>query len=181
MGRFFQNLKQLKIAGAGAPTSSQLQQTGQSIFIEKTNQTDLGELILVQKANQLQHQNQTLPHPGLSAVVSTAIPDSGAATAVLSPSDFEIYNIIGFTIKNTSGGAAGVQISISDGTTSIVLGQGNVANGTEFPLITPFIVTDTLGGGSASPGLKLDSSLKIFVASDAAVSAIVAYQTLSVR
>ena len=35
MGRFYQNLKQLKIAGAGAPTSAQLQETGQSIFIEK--------------------------------------------------------------------------------------------------------------------------------------------------
>ena len=80
MGRFFRSLKTLKIAGAGAPTSSQLQEAGQSIYIEKANQTDLGELILVQKANILQHQNNSLPHPGLSAIQSSTIPDSGAPT-----------------------------------------------------------------------------------------------------
>ena len=56
MGRFFTNLKQKTIAGSGAATSAELQQTGQTIYIEKSNSTDLGELILIQKANILQHQ-----------------------------------------------------------------------------------------------------------------------------
>jgi hypothetical protein len=181
MGRFFSNLKQKTIAGSTAPTSAQLRDTGQTIYLEKRNQSDIGELILVQKANILQHQNGKLPHPGLSAVNSVSIPDSGAATTVLAPSDFEVFNVVALTIKNTSGGAAGVQVTLSDGTTSILLGQGSVANGAEFPIITPFIVSDTLGAGSSCTGLMIDSSLQIFVASDAAVTANVAFQTMSVK
>ena len=73
MGRFYSNLKQKTIAGTTGPTSAQLRDTGQTIFIESRNQSDLGELILVQKANILQHQNGKLPHPGLSAIAETAI------------------------------------------------------------------------------------------------------------
>jgi hypothetical protein len=180
MGRFFSNLKQKTIAGSTAPTSAQLRDTGQSIFIESRNQSDLGELILVQKANILQHQNNSLPHPGLSQVISTAIPDSGTPTSVLSPSNFEVFSVVGLTIKNASGGSASVQISLSDGTDSIVLGAGAISDGVEFPLITPFIVTDSLGGGSATSGIMIDSSLQILVASNANVTCNVAYQSLSV-
>ena len=181
MGRFFSNLKQKTIAGSTAPTSAQLRDTGKTIYIEKRNSQDLGELILIQKANILQHQNNSLPHPGLSAVVSTAIHDSGAATTVLAPSDFEVFNVVALTIKNTSGGDAGVQISISDGSTTVLLAQGNISNNTEFPIITPFLVSDSLGASSSASGLLIDSSLQVFVASDAAVTANVAYQVLSVK
>ena len=94
MGRFFSNLKTLKIAGAGAPTSTQLQETGQTIYIEAKNHKDLGELILIQKANILQHQNQTLPHPGLSAVDTSTISE-GATDSPLNPipTDFQMYEI----------------------------------------------------------------------------------------
>ena len=93
MGRFFRSLKTLKIAGAGAPSSTQLQEAGQSIYIEQANYKDLGELILVQKANILQHQNQTLPHPGLSGIVDASIPDSGAPTEIKTPVDFEVLQV----------------------------------------------------------------------------------------
>jgi hypothetical protein len=181
MARFLNNLKQKTMAGSSGPSSEELQQAGQTIFLERSNINDLEELILVQDAHAKQTQNGAgLPHPGISKVVSTSISDSGAATSVLVPANYEIFNIIALTIKNTSGGDAGIQVTVSDGTTSVLLGQGNVSNGTEFPLITPFIVTDTLGGGSASSGMMIDSKLQIFVASDANISANVAYQVLSV-
>lgn len=181
MGRFFQNLKQLKIAGAGAPTSAQLQQTGQSIFIEATNQTDLGELILVQKANQLQHQNQTLPHPGLSSITSTIINDSGTPVNIGPvPQDFELLQVCVLAIKNTSGGAAAVTLAITDGTTSVPLISGlSVANGDTHLIISPLAYANATGQ-NALPFI-LDSSLYLVCGSDAEVTALCGIRTLSVR
>lgn len=179
MGRFFRNLKQLKIAGAGAPTSAQLQETGQSIFIEKANQSDLGELILVQKANILQHQNQTLPHPGLSAISSSTIPDSGVPAEIKTPVDFEIFEVAMLAIKNTSGGSASVTIALTDGTTSVIVWSGAVGNG-----VTQVIVNPLAFGGSTdtlSLPFKLDSGLYLLASSDAEVTALMGYRVLSVR
>ena len=181
MGRFFQSLKQKTVAGNSGPSSSELQGAGQTIFIEKANQLDLEELILVQKAHYFQTQNGGMPHPGLSQVVSTTIPDSGTATTVLSPTNFQILKVVGLSIKNASGGDASIQVSLTDGTTSLILATGTVGDGGELPLITPLVVTSALGAGSSSGGVLLDSSLQIKVASNASVSAIVAYQTISVH
>jgi len=179
MGRFFKNLKTLKIAGVGAPTSSQLQETGQSIYIDKANQTDLGELILVQKANILQHQNQTLPHPGLSAIADASIPDSGAPTAIKTPVDFEVLQVGSLAVKNTSGGSAAVSIALTDGSTSFVIWSGSVGNGTTKVILNP------LAFNGASDELTMpfliDSSLYLMASSDAAVNVLLAYRTLSVR
>lgn len=182
MGRFYQNLKQLKIAGAGAPTSAQLQETGQSIFIEKKNHMDLGELILVQKANILQHQNGAgLPHPGLSAISTTTINDSGTPVTVGPlPVDFEVLEVGVLAIKNTSGGAAAVTLAITDGTTSIPLIAGlSVANGATVAVVSP-LAFDGSTSATNSPFL-LDSSLFLMASSDAEVQTLVGYRTLSVR
>ena len=179
MGRFFRSLKTLKIAGAGAPTSAQLQEAGQTIFIEKSNQTDLGELILVQKANILQHQNQTLPHPGLSAITNTTIPDSGAPTEIKTPVDFEVLQVGVLAIKNSSAGAGSVSVAISDGTTSIVIWSGSVGAGVTQLIVNPLALptnTDEL-----ARSFLIDSSLYLVASSDAEVTAQLGYRTLSVR
>lgn len=179
MGRFFKNLKTLKIAGVGAPTSAQLQETGQTIYIEKSNSSDLGELILVQKANILQHQNQTLPHPGLSGIESATIPDSGAPTAIKTPVDFEILQVGMLAIKNTSGGSASVSVALTDGTTSVIIWTGSVGNGVTTVILNP------LGFAGATDDLSqpflTDSSLYLMASSDAEVTALMGYRTLSVR
>lgn len=179
MGRFFRSLKTLKIAGAGAPTSTQLQEAGQSIYIEKTNSKDLGELILVQKANILQHQNQTLPHPGLSAIATSTIPDSGAPTEIKTPVDFELLEVGMLAIKNTSGGSASVTVALTDGTTSVIIWSAAVANGATSVILNP------LGFSGATDELALpfiiDSGLYIMASSDAEVTALMGYRTLSVR
>jgi len=181
MSRFFELLKLKTLAGSQGPTSAELQSAGQTIFIEKPNQRELEDLITVQKAHYFQTQNGAgLPHPGLSSVVSTNIPDSGTATSVLVPTDFQVLNVIALTLKNASGGDASVQVTLTDGTTSCVLAAGTVGDGGELPIITPLVVNSALGAGSGSAGIKLDSSLQIKVASNANISSIVAYQTLSV-
>lgn len=181
MGRFFQSLKQKTVAGSAGPTSSELENAGKTIFLEKSNTNDLEELILVQKAHYFQTQNGAgLPHPGLSAVLSTSIPDSGVATDVITPTNFQIVKVVALTIKNASGGDASVQVKLTDGTTSCVLATGTVGDGGELPIITPLVVSSALGSGSGSAGINLDSSLKIQIASNANVTALVAYQTLSV-
>ena len=65
-GRFLNNLKQKTIAGTGGPTSTELQNAGQTIFIEKPNLKQLEELALIQGAHQLQTQNNGLLWPGKS-------------------------------------------------------------------------------------------------------------------
>lgn len=182
MARFLNNLKQKTMAGAGGPSSEELQQAGQTIFLERPNVLDLEELILVQDAHAKQTQNGAgLPHPGISKVVSTSIPDSGTATSVVTPANFEVFNIVALTLKNASGGDATVQVSISDGTTSVLLATGTVADGAELPIITPFLVNSTFGAQSASSGIMIDSTLLVKVAANANITANVAYQVLSVK
>ena len=179
MGRFFRSLKTLKIAGAGAPSSTQLQEAGQSIYIEQANYKDLGELILVQKANILQHQNNNLPHPGLSAIESSTIPDSGAPTAIKTPVDFEVIQVGMLAIKNTSGGSASVSVALTDGTTSVIIWTGSVGNGTTKIILNPLSFpgsTDTL-----SRPFLTDSGLYLMASSDAEVTALMGYRMLSER
>ena len=181
MGRFFSNLKQKTIAGSTAPTSAQLRDTGKTIFIEKRNSADLGELILIQKANILQHQNGRLPHPGLSAISETAIGDSGTPADVNPvPADFEVLEVCVLAVKNTSGGTAAVTLAITDGTTSIPLIAGlSVSNGSTSIVISP-LAFDGSTSSSNSPFL-LDSSLKLMASSDADVTVQVGYRTMSVK
>jgi len=180
MGRFFQNLKQKTIAGAGGPTSTQLKETGQTIFIEKSNSQDLGELILIQKANQLQHQNQTLPHPGLSSIASTSIPDSGAMTDIINPSNFEIFQVAYLAIKNEGAGTAAVTVGLTDGTTTVQIYGGNTTAGATTVILNPLGFNDVDSTRFSLPFL-IDSSLKVVVSSDAAVTALMGYRTLSVK
>lgn len=181
MGRFFSNLKQKTIAGSTAPTSAQLRDTGKTIFIEQRNSKDLGELILIQKANILQHQNGRLPHPGLSAISETAIGDSGTPADVNPvPANFEVLEVCVLSVKNTSGGTAAVTLAITDGTTSIPLISGlSVANGATSIVISP-LAFDGSTSSSNSPFL-LDSSLKLMASSDADVTVQVGYRTMSVK
>ena len=181
MGRFFSNLKQKTIAGSGGPSSAQLRDTGKTIFIEKRNSTDLGELILVQKANILQHQNGSLPHPGLSVIVETAIGDSGTPADVNPvPTNFELLQVCVLAVKNTSGGTAAVTIAITDGTTSIPLIAGlSVANGSTSIVTSP--IADQGSTSSSNSPFLLDSSLKLMASSDADITVQVGYRTLSVK
>lgn len=181
MGRFYSNLKQKTIAGDTSPTSAQLRDTGQTIFIEARNQSDLGELILVQKANILQHQNGRLPHPGLSEIKETAISDSGVPADVEPvPKSFEVFEVCLLTVKNTSGGSASVTIAITDGTTSIPLIAGlSVGNGTTSIIVSP-LAFDGSTSNTNTPFL-LDSSLYLMASSDAAVTVQLGYRTMSVK
>lgn len=179
MGRFFKTLKTLKIAGSGAPTSAQLQETGQNIYIDKANQSDLGELILVQKANILQHQNQTLPHPGLSSIVEATIPDSGTPTAIKTPVDFELLEVGLLSIKNSSGGSASVSVAVTDGTTSILIWSGSVGTGTTQLILNPLALPSATDEMSRT--FVLDSTFYLMASSDAVVTAQLGYRTLSVR
>ena len=180
MGRFFRSLKTLKIAGAGAPTSAQLQEAGQTIFIEKSNQSDLGELILVQKANILQHQNQTLPHPGLSAIVEATIPDSGTPTEIKTPVDFEVLEVGLLAIKNASAGAGAVSVALTDGTTSVLIWSGTVGAGVTQLIVNP-LALEHASTDELSRSFLIDSTFYLMASSDAVVTAQLGYRTLSVR
>tara|TARA_Y100000004_G_C8936948_1_gene422515 strand:+ start:159 stop:704 length:546 start_codon:yes stop_codon:yes gene_type:complete len=181
MGRFYSNLKQKTIAGDTSPTSAQLRDTGQTIFIESRNQSDLGELILVQKANILQHQNGRLQHPGLSEIKETAISDSGVPADVEPvPKFFEVFEVCLLSVKNTSGGTASVTIALTDGTTSVPLISGlSVTNGSTSILVSP-LAFDGSTSNTNSP-FTIDSSLYLMASSDASVTVQVGYRTMSVK
>jgi len=178
MGRFYKNLKQKTLAGSGGPTSAQLQVTGQTIYIEKSNSKDLDEVIQVQHAHQLQCLNAGLPHPGLSSIVDVTIPDSGAPTEIKTPVNQEILEVGLLSIKNTSGGSAAVSIAITDGTTSVPIVAGlSVANGATTVLLNP--LGDAGSTSSLNTPFKIDSGLYIMGSSDAEVSIQMGYRILS--
>jgi hypothetical protein len=181
MARFLNNLKQKTVAGSRGPSSSELQSAGETIFLENPNIPDLEELIMVQKAHAYQTQNGAgLPHPGLSQIESTSIPDSGAHTAIVSPTNYQVFNVVAITLKNASGSDASVQVNLTDGSSAVTLAAGTVGDGGELPIITPLNMTSALGAGSASSGIMVDSSLYLTVASNQNIVANVAYQVLSV-
>jgi len=172
MGRFFKNLKTLKIAGVGAPTSTQLQETGQTIYIEKTNSSDLGELILVQKANILQHQNQTLPHPGLSAVATSTISE-GASDQPLNPmpTDFELFEIQAVSVSNAGASSSDIEVSIGDGSNYVPIASASVSAGAEA----------TIDLGKLHGRGYIDSTLFLVASASKEVTFSVAYSTISVK
>lgn len=172
MGRFFSNLKTLKIAGAGAPTSTQLQETGQTIYIEAKNHKDLGELILIQKANILQHQNQTLPHPGLSAVDTSTISE-GATDSPLNPipTHFQMYEIQAVSCSNAGASSADVEVSIGDGSNYVPIASASIGAGQE----STIDLAKLHGRG------YLDSSLFLVASASKEVTFSVAYSTISVK
>jgi hypothetical protein len=176
MGRFFQNLKQKTIAGSGGPTSAQLQTTGQTIFIEKSNKADLEELILVQKAHYFQTQNGAgLPHPGLSEVKLTVIDGVEDYLAILTPVGQEIYRVNALSIRNESGGTGTYSLALLDPNTnlSVVLVNGkSIGNNTTDLILNPL--------DSELPFL-IDSSLLVAVYCDVDLTARMAVQKLSVK
>tara|TARA_B100001250_G_scaffold404356_1_gene420209 strand:+ start:622 stop:1140 length:519 start_codon:yes stop_codon:yes gene_type:complete len=172
MGRFFDNLKTRTIAGANGPSSSELQTTGQTIFIEKRSSTDLGELILVQKANILQHQNQTLPHPGLSAVNTTTVSE-GATDAPLNPiaTGFEVFEIQAVSCSNAGASSADVEVSIGDGSNYVPIASASIGAGAE----------STIDLGKLHGRGMIDSSLFLVASASKEVTFSVAYSTVSVK
>ena len=178
-GRFLNNLKQKTIAGTGGPTSTELQNAGQTIFIEKPNLKQLEELALIQGAHQLQPQNNGLLWPGKSSIIETSIPDGQTETAILIPSGFQVYRVVALQLKNATGGAAACAVSLNDGTTSIVQVQlGSISGGSTATVLSPFTVaTSTNGVGP----LHIDQSLYITVTSDTALTAQMAVQLISMK
>ena len=178
-GRFLNNLKQKTIAGTGGPTSTELQNAGQTIFIEKPNLKQLEELALIQGAHQLQTQNNGLLWPGKSSIIETSIPDGQTETAILIPSGFQVYRVVALQLKNATGGAAACAVSLNDGTTSIVQVQlGSISGGSTATVLSPFTVaTSTNGVGP----LHIDQSLYITVTSDTALTAQMAVQLISMK
>ena len=178
-GRFLNNLKQKTIAGTGGPTSTELQNAGQTIFIEKPNLKQLEELALIQGAHQLQTQNNGLLWPGKSSIIETSIPDGQTETAILIPSGFQVYRVVALQLKNATGGAAACAVSLNDGTTSIVQVQlGSSSGGSTATVLSPFTVaTSTNGVGP----LHIDQSLYITVTSDTALTAQMAVQLISMK
>ena len=172
MGRFFQNLKQKTIAGSGGPTSAQLQTTGQTIFIEKSNKADLEELILVQKAHYFQTQNGAgLPHPGLSEIKISIIDGVEDYVAPLVPVGQEVYKLNGFTLSNASGVTANYKFAVTDGITNMDLSSTATLNNA---------ASIRLSWNEATSGL-LESSYYFVVYSDQDLQCTMALQKLSVR
>lgn len=179
MGRFLQNLKQKTITGTSGPTAAELQASGETIFIERTNVGDLEELVLIQNAHQLQTQNNGLLWPGKSSIVETSIPDGQTETAILIPAGFQVYRVVGLLLKNATGGAAAAQVSLNDGTTSIGMVQlGSISGGSSGVVINPFTVATSSNG--VGP-VHIDSSLYITVTSDVALTAQMAVQLMSMK
>ena len=173
MGRFFKNLKTRTIAGANGPSSAELQETGQTIFIDQANSKDLGELILIQKSNIQQHQNQTLPHPGLSAVDQSTISE-GATDSPLNPiaTGFQLYQIQAVSCSNAGASSADVEVSIGDGSNYVPIASASIGAGAESTIDISKFVT---GGG------VIDSSLFLVASASEEVTFSVAYSTLSVK
>ena len=180
MGRFLRNLKQKTIAGAGGPTSAELRDSGQTLFIESRNLDELDELILIQRAHELQLLNQGIIHPGLSTILETTVNDSGTPVNLKVPVNQEVFQMQILAIKNTSGGAAAVTIAATDGTTSVPLILGlSVANGETKLIISPLAFDGSTSSLNAS--FNIDSSFYLVASSDAEVTAIQGLRTISLQ
>jgi hypothetical protein len=172
-GRFLNLLKQKTLAGSNGPSSAQLQSAGETIYIEQPNLRDLEEVILVQSAHAFQTQNGAgLPHPGLSAIESIAVSDSGVTT-VKQPANFQILEVAYLAIKNDTGGDSSTSLSLTDGTTSVPLFQGTGTAGQTTTIFGPLTT-------NLQQPFKIDSSLFIQCATDVAVTILIGYRTLSV-
>lgn len=172
-GRFLNLLKQKTLAGSNGPTSAQLQSAGETIYIEQPNLRDLEHLIIVQSAHSLQTQNGAgLPHPGLSAIDSVAVSDTGVTT-VKQPANFEILQVAYLAIKNDTGGDSSTSLSLTDGTTSVPLYSGTGTAGQTTTIFSP------LSTNLQQP-FNIDSSFYIQAATDVAVTILIGYRTLSV-
>jgi hypothetical protein len=172
-GRFLNLLKQKTLAGSNGPSSAQLQSAGETIYIERPNLSDLEEVILVQSAHAFQTQNGAgLPHPGLSAIESVAVSDSGVTT-VKQPANFQILQVAYLAIKNEGGGDSSTQLSLTDGTTSVPLFSGTGTAGQTTTIFGP------LSTNLQQP-FNIDSSFYIQAATDVAVNILIGYRTLSV-
>ena len=181
MGRFFQNLKTKTIAGSGGPTSTQLQTTGQSIFIDKSNRAELEELILVQKAHYFQTQNGAgLPHPGQSEVKIKIIDGIEDYISILEPLGQEIYKVNALSIRNESGGSGTYSVAMMDASsnTVVLVNGATLANNTTNLLLNPLKQSSSAEG--AWPPL-LDSSLVLAVYCNVDMTVRMAVQKLSVR
>jgi len=178
MGRFFENLKQKTIAGSSGPTSGQLRDTGKTIFLESRSVDDLEELILVQRAHQLQCLNNGIIFPGLSEIASITVDDSGSPVTLKTPVNQELFEIGCLAIKNTSGGAAAVTIALTDGTTSIPLIAGlSVANGATVPILSPLAFDGSTS--SVNTTFMIDSGFYLMASSDAEVTALIGLRQIS--
>ena len=179
MARFLNNLKQKTIAGSSGPSASELQQAGQTIFLERPNVKDLEELMMVQAAHQLQTQNNGLLWPGKSQIIEKSIPDGQTETAILVPAGFQVYRVVALQLKNATGGAAACAVSLNDGTTSVVQVQlGSISGGSTATVLSPFTVATASNG--VGP-LHIDSSLYITVTSDTALTAQMSVQLMSFK
>jgi len=171
MGRFFQNLKQKTIAGANGPTSTQLQTSGQTIFIDKSNKSELEELILVQKAHYFQTQNGAgLSHPGLSEITTTSIIGIEDYLPIISPVGQEIFKPLAFSVTNGSGSTATWKFGLMDASNNVI------------DLVAP----QSLANGATTINLEidtylLDSSMYLVVYSNQDVDVKLATIKLSLR
>jgi len=143
MGRFFKNLKLKTLTGAGGPTSAELRDTGRTIYIDKSNQNELEELILVQKAHYYQTQNAGLQHPGLSEITTTSIPGIEDYVPIISPVGQEIYKPLAFTVTNSSGSTATWKFGFMDASNNVL------------DLVAP----QSLANGATAINLEIDSYL----------------------
>jgi hypothetical protein len=180
MGRFLRNLKQKTIAGANGPSSAELRDSGQTIFLDSRNLDELDELIMVQRAHELQHLFGNTVHPGLSTILSTTIDDSGSPVTIAQPLNNEVIKLNVLALKNTSGGTATVTISITDGITMIPLVSSlSVSNGATVPLLSPLAYDGSTS--SLNTPFELDSTFYLVGQSDAEVTALSGLRMISLR
>ena len=180
MGRFFQNLKTKTIAGSSGPTSTQLQTTGQTIFIDKSNKAELEELILAQKAHYFQTQNGAgLPHPGLSEILTSIIDGIEDYVAPLVPLGQEIYKMSALSLTNDSGVTANYKIGITDGVTNMDLTASTTLNNAT--TVTWSVFQRAGVPGNILPVNLFESSMYLVVYSDQDLQCDMALQKLSVR
>ena len=180
MGRFLKNLKLKTVAGAGGPSSAELRDTGKTIFLEKRNISELDELILVQRAQEIQRLNNGLLHPQLSSIVGTIVNDSGTPVNLTVPTNQEIYSVQVLAIKNSSGGSAAVTLAITDGSQSIPLILGlNVADGATQVIVSPLAFDGSTS--SLNAPFMIDSKFYLVASSDAEVTVLEGLRQMSLQ
>lgn len=164
MGRFFETLKGLKIAGTGGATSSQRKNAGDPIFLDSASKRDLEELTLVQTAYGLQHANRGgNPFGSRSTVATVTVSDS--LTTILQPEKEQVYEVVAVAMTNATAGTLTGNLVLSDGTTALQIVTGSVSAG----------ASATIYGPTDGPPIPITSGLYLQGLNTGSMTVTVAY------
>jgi hypothetical protein len=163
-------IKTKTLGGSDAVTATQLDGAADTVYLEPANQAELLDITMVNQAIQSSRQNGGIPKGSLSQIIAVTVSDS--PTDILKPTGEEVYRINAITIKESSGSDATVSFGLSDGTSSMSLGQFQGQANTETNVYGPFM-TDI-----ASVGLIVTSGSYLVASRDNACALLVSYHVL---